>query len=89
VSNEHLPKKRVQKPKWFEGKIEKEQFKIKTDKNGKFYGQHEAWKKTIWIGPYDTEEEINKVIDSYVSVTKRPFGKRNSLKNVHSIIIDL
>lgn len=85
---EHLPKKRQVEPKWFQKQITADQFEIKQNKDGKYFAHHEEWKKTIWIGPYDTEEEINKVIDSYVSVTKRPFGKRKELKNVHSILMD-
>ena len=34
-----------------------------------------------------TEDELMKVIASYVSITKKPFGQRKSLKNVHSIIM--
>lgn len=88
VINSHLPKKRLQKQKWFEGQITSEQFEIRKDKKEKFYGHHEAWKSTIWIGPYDTEEELNKVIASYVSTTKKPFGQRKEIKNVHSVIIE-
>lgn len=87
-ANSHLPRKRPQKQKWFEGQITPEQFETRKDKKGKFYGHHEAWKSTIWIGPYDTEEELNKVIASYVSTTKKPFGKRKEIKNVHSVIIN-
>lgn len=84
----HLPKKRQTKPKWFETQITTEQFETRKDKKGKFYGHHEAWKNNTWIGPYDNEDELNKVIASYVSVSKKPFGKRKELKNVHSIVIE-
>lgn len=87
-ANSHLPKKRQKKNKWFEGQITIDQFETRNDKKGKFYGHHEAWKSTIWIGPYDTEEELNKVIASYASTTKKPFGQRKEIKNVHSIIIN-
>ena len=84
----HLPKKRKQEPKWFEKQITADQFEIKKDKNKKFYGHHEAWKNNVWIGPYDTEEELNKVIASYASITKKPFGQRKEIKNVHSVIME-
>lgn len=91
----HLPKKNKQRkqksrtarePKWFEKQITSDQFEIKQGKNGKFYSRHKEWKSTIWIGPYDSKEAVNKVINSYVSVTKKPFGERESLKNVRSFI---
>lgn len=85
---EHMPKKRHSEPKWFQKQITVEQFEIKKNKKEKYFAHHEAWKKTIWIGPYDTEEDTLKVIDSYVSTTKKPFGQRKQLKNVHSIIIE-
>jgi hypothetical protein len=84
--NIHLPKKRIKEKKWFEKQITPEQFEIKQDKKGKFYAQHNEWKKTIWIGPYETNEELSKVIASYVSTSKKPFGERKPLKNVHSFI---
>ena len=86
--NNHLPKKRQRELKWYQKQILPEDFISRKDKNGKIYGHHKEWKNTIWIGPYETEEEINKVISSYVSVTKKPFGQRKEIKNVHSIIIN-
>ena len=83
----HLPKKRLTKPKWFETQITSEQFETQKDKKGKLYGHHKAWKNNIWIGPYDTEEELNKVISSYESASKKPFGKRKEIKNLHSVIM--
>ncbi len=84
---EHLPKKRQKELKWYQKQISKEQFEIKKDKSNKYFAHHAAWKSTTWIGPYDTEEEVNAVIASYESTTKKPFGKRKALKNVHSIIM--
>ena len=92
VDDKHLPKKRVkeQKPvelEWYQKQIESTDFVLKKDKNGKSYAHHIAWKSHIWIGPYDTEEELSKVISSYVSITKKPFGKRKEIKNIHSVIM--
>ena len=91
ISNKHLPKKREQKPvelKWFQKPIEPTDFSIKKDKGGKLYAHHVAWKEHIWIGPYDTEEEIDKIIAQYVANSKRDPMKRKEFKNVHSILID-
>ncbi len=90
----HLPKKikkesrkaEQPEPKWFEKQITSDQFEIKQGKNGKFYSRHKEWKNNIWIGPYDSKEAVDKVINSYVSVTKKPFGEREPLKNVRSFI---
>ena len=84
----HLPKKRKGEPKWFEGKITSESFITKKDWKGKFYAHHNEWKDKIWIGPYDSQEEVDKVIASYVAISKKPFGDRKELKNVHSIVIE-
>lgn len=84
----HLPRKKPQEPKWYQKVITPDQFEIKQNNIGLFFAHHHAWKKTVWIGPYETEEEISKVIASYATVTKKPFGKRKELKNVHSIIIE-
>ena len=93
VISKHLPKKRKkeEKPvelKWFQKQITEDCFEIKQDKKGKFYAHHNEWKERIWIGPYGLKEDIDKVIASYVSVTKKPFGSRKELKNVHSILIE-
>ena len=83
----HLPRKRLVEPKWFQKQITEDQFEIKQNKKCKYFARHEAWKSTIWIGPYDTEEELSKVISSYASITKKPFGKRKEIKNLHSVIM--
>lgn len=92
MTKQHAPKKKPQfsktEPKWFEIQIVPDDFTVKQDKQGKYYAQHKKWKKNIWIGPYKAKEELDKVIASYVSVTKKPFGSRKELKNVHSILIE-
>ena len=87
--DKHLPKKVVKKDilKWYQKPILPEQFISKQDKTGKIYGHHEAWKNTLWIGPYDTEEELGKVIAQYVSNSKREPMKKKEIKNLHSIIM--
>ena len=73
--------------KWFEIPMKKEKFIIKEHEN-KFYAQYEGWKSNIWIGAYNTKEEIDEVIKSYVKETKKKPIDRN-IKNIHSILIDL
>ena len=80
--------KKKPEPKWFEKSMEDGAFEEREGKDGKIYGRYNEWKDTIWIGPYKTSEELDKVIQSYLKETKKPFGKRKEIKNVHSIIID-
>lgn len=62
---------------------------FKTEKyKGKFYGQYEGWSENTWIGPYDTEKQLNDVIKSYIEETKKPVMERN-IKNVHSIVLKI
>lgn len=55
--------------------------------NGEFYARYKTWSKRVWIGPYTTEKELNKVIDSYIKETKKEVLKRD-IKNIHSIILN-
>lgn len=72
---------------WWELPMKKSLFKtMKHD--SKFYGQYEAWKGDVWIGPYDTDKELNEVIKSYVDETKKPIKDRN-IKNIHSTILKI
>ena len=80
--------KKKPEPKWFEKSMEDGAFEEREGKDGKIYGRYNEWKDTIWIGPYKTSEELDKVIQSYLKETKKPFGKRKEIKNVHSIIIE-
>lgn len=72
---------------WWELPMKKSLFKT-TKYNGKFYGQYDAWSSDVWIGPYDTEKQLNDVIKSYVEETKKPQNDRD-IKNIHSIILKI
>ena len=89
TQKEHHPKQREVKKepytKW--SNLKKNDF-IKKEFKGLFYGQHKEWKKRIWIGPYKTEDELDKVINSYVKETKKDTLNRN-IKNIHSILLDI
>jgi len=91
----HLPKKKENKvtilkkePKWFELPLTPDCFVKRTDKNGKVYAQHKEWKNTIWIGPYNNEDELNKVLKSYMAISKKSYLKKSSIENLHSIIME-
>ena len=86
----HQAKKRSKpiEPKWYEKCMDEGVFEQRTGKDGKIYGHYNEWKETIWIGPYKDEDELNKVIASYIKETKKPFGKRKEIKNIHSFIVE-
>lgn len=88
----HQAKKREKpiprEPKWYEKCMDEGVFESRTGKDGKVYGHYNEWKETIWIGPYKDDDELNKVIASYIKETKKPFGKRKEIKNIHSVIVE-
>ena len=87
--NVHLPRKRADiKPKWFESEINECDFTLRQDSNGMFYGHHKEWKNRVWIGPYSTEEALNKVISDYAINSKRSPSNRKEIKNLHSILME-
>lgn len=73
--------------KWWQLPINKKDF-IKKNIDNKYYGHHKDWKEHIWIGAYDSEKELDKVIKSYVDETKKPPMYRK-IENIHSIIIEI
>lgn len=87
IEEKETDKEEIKELKWFQKPMLKTNFTIKKI-NGKFYAQYEGWKSNIWIGSYDTEKELNDVINMYVKETKKKPIHRN-MKNIHSIIIDI
>ena len=77
----------IKEKQWLELPMKKTLFKTEKYK-GKFYGQYEGWSENVWIGPYDTEKQLNDVIKSYVEETKKPVMDRN-IENVHSIVLKI
>jgi hypothetical protein len=77
----------IKEKRWWELPMKKTLFKTEKYK-GKFYGQYEGWSENVWIGPYDTEKQLNDVIKSYVEETKKPVMDRN-IENVHSIVLKI
>lgn len=70
--------------KWHQKPMKKEKFKVQEIDN-KFFAQYDEWKENIWIGPYDTEKDVNDVINMYVKETKKKPINR-IMKNIHSIL---
>lgn len=54
--------------------------------NNEHYAQYETWPSRVWIGPYATEQELNEVINSYITESKKEVMYRN-IKNLHSAIL--
>ena len=73
--------------KWFQKPMVKEKFIIK-EKDDKFYAQYDGWPHNVWVGAYNSLEEVDSIINIYVKETKKKIADRK-FKNVHSIIIDL
>ena len=84
-NNKVTPKKLPKIVQWWEKELKIDEFVTK-ENNGKWFGHYSVWKKNIWIGPYESEQEVNKVIKDYVRESKKPIGSR-ILKNIHSIIL--
>lgn len=85
---EHLPKKLPKKEPWYKKTLNADDFIIKHDKDNNFYARHTEWKNTTWIGPYGSKEELEKVLKSYINNTKKPYGERKEVKNLHSAILN-
>lgn len=71
--------------KWFEKPMVKDKFIIKEIEN-KLYAQYEGWKPNVWIGAYNSEQELLDVIKMYIKETKKKPIDRN-MKNIHSVLL--
>lgn len=87
-------KKKTLKPvppkelKWFQVEITPGMFKLYKDKENNIYAQHNAWKKTIFIGPYSSKDEVDKVIADYCKNSNLPYKKKKEVKNLRSVIFN-
>ena len=74
--------------KWYELPMLRENFTI-TEKDGKYYGHYSTWKDCIYIGPYDTEKELQTVIDMYIKETKKKdlLKRRFNVNLIKTIIL--
>lgn len=80
---------KVKKLHWYQKPINKEDFTSRRSKDGKLYLRHTEWHKTIWIGPYTNEGEVNTIINSYVEESqKEPLNRKLDVSKVHSVHIE-
>ena len=87
VQTQTVEIKEVKTP-WYKRPIEREAFSIKKGKNGKFYAQHNEWSKRVWIGPYHSEDEASKIIDSYIEESLKGSLHKKPMDSIHSVIVD-
>ena len=73
---------------WYKRELLPIEFTHKKAKNGKFYIRHDEWSPNIWIGPYETESDVNEIVQSYVSASLTTGLSKNLDSRVHSLIID-
>ena len=79
----------ISKLPWYKRPIEREAFTYKKAKDGKYYARHIEWADKIWIGPYSTVEDVNGVIDSYVTKSAvHPLNRITIENDVHSVYVD-
>ena len=80
---------KVNKLPWYKRPIERSAFTSKKAKDGKYYVRHIEWAERIWIGPYDTLKDANKIIDSYVEKSSiEPLNRIITDNGVHSVYIE-
>lgn len=70
----------VNENKWYDLPMLREDFTI-IEKDNKYYGHYSKWKDCVYIGPYDTEKDLQTVIDMYVKETK----KKDKLKRKFNV----
>lgn len=90
-SMQHLPKKITSKVKvqqWYEQPITMDCFEVKVGNDKMYYARHLQWKEKIYIGPYETKEDVEKVLSDYIKNAKKDRMKRREVKNLHSAIIE-
>ena len=79
--------KEVELP-WYKKPILKEDFHTKRGMDGLYYAQHNAWSKRTWIGPYSSNAEADKIIESYIMESLKGSLEHKSMDSVHSVIIE-
>lgn len=77
---------KVEEFKWWKEPMDKKLFTKKKIGNN-YFAHYEHWKEEVWIGGYESSKELDLVIKSYVEETLKPFGQRDVIKNIKSIIL--
>lgn len=80
---------KVDKLPWYKKPIERNAFISREGKDGKHYARHKEWSKEIWVGPYNTIQEVDELIDSYVRESeKEPLNRITINHGIHSVYVD-
>ena len=73
-------------PKWWELQLKIDDF-IFLERDNLYYARHKEWKETILIGPYESRDELNKVMAAYVKETKKDRLQRKIPKNLKTLVL--
>ena len=96
---EYINKRRIQKePKavetvtvrlpWYKRPLFENEFVVRTGRDKKLYVQHNEWSKRIFVGPYNTIDEANEIIKSYIDVSIGNSLTKKLDKRVRSLVIE-
>lgn len=73
-------------PKWWELPLKMDDF-IFLEREGLYYARHREWKETILIGPYESRDDLSKVMTAYVKETKKNRFYRKIPKNFKTLVL--
>jgi hypothetical protein len=73
---------------WYKRPLDKGEFSYKLAKNGRYYARHNEWSGRIWIGPYKKVDDVNAIIDSYITESLKSPLNRKYDESIHSVVID-
>ena len=78
----------MDKMPWYKRPLQKNEFRYKLARNGRYYVRHKEWSPTIWVGPYADIGAAETIIDSYVIESLKSALDKKLNSNIHSVIID-
>ena len=73
---------------WYKRPLDKNEFKHKLAKNGRYYVRHQEWSDRVWIGPYRDISDVNAIIESYVVESLKNTLDKKYNESIHSVIVD-
>lgn len=84
---EEIKEDKIIELKWFQKPMDINKFSI-IEKDNKFYIHYSDWSEKIHIGPYDTIDDVNSIIDMYIKETKKSNILKRKFKtnNIHSVL---
>ena len=77
-----------EKMPWYKRPLQKNEFRYKLAKNGRWYVRHKEWSPTIWVGPYADMWIAERIIESYVTESLKSTLDKKINSDIHSVIID-